>query len=280
MVSEMQRILVATPAVHNNPVLSWSLLDLPAEIRLLILNLLLVSDTEIFIYCRRRQKTEVDKGSIESQILRTCERIYEEGCEILYSKNIFRTLNTSLQAFSEGFLCDIGSANRFLIKMLFIEDDHYSVVDGAQLLLEEPAPAITKLFQGHLQLCNLEVLGVGFIWRNRYRESGPRLDDRLVKYYLGLTKQEYVAPCSDLENTARAFDALVRGRVLCAAASLQGIPQMRFVCEAKLRSSPSRWILFSRVRYRFPAHEDGQDEEWLVSPVATVCDHHWKTNCH
>lgn len=272
MVAQTQEALIPVSVMDGNHPTSSSLVDLPAEIRLIILGLLLVPGCWIFIYCRRRHKTDVKEGGIEPQILRTCKRVHQEGCQLLYSKNVFQTWNTLLQDFSEGFLCDIGATNRSLIKRLLIDDRYYSSLDCAQLLREQPIPEFTKLFEGHLQLRNLEAFGVGFRWKD-HTIRGPRLIASLIESHFGLTGREYTARCRSLKDKADGYDALVRGRILGAAASLQGIPEIHHACEQKRPSRWDRWTIFSRTPYGLSTREAVERDGWLVSGAASALDY-------
>ncbi|KAF2204845.1 hypothetical protein GQ43DRAFT_477868 [Delitschia confertaspora ATCC 74209] len=62
---------------------------LPAEIRLLIYEELLVSDQRLQLSRKSLQKHPNQKRSIHTEILRTCKLMYEEGMSVLYGENIF-----------------------------------------------------------------------------------------------------------------------------------------------------------------------------------------------
>jgi hypothetical protein len=116
MVVQTQQSLFATSAVNGNPSASFSLLDLPVKIRLLILELLLVPHTKIFtfIYCRHRHKT--DEGSIEQQSSARVSVFMQKAAKSCTVRMSSEPWNTLQQDFSEGFLRDIGAANVSLIK--------------------------------------------------------------------------------------------------------------------------------------------------------------------
>jgi hypothetical protein len=252
-------------------------MNLPAEIRLMILGLLLVPWTSVFVYCRRRHKISAKEGCIEPQILRTCKSVHQEGCLLLYSTNVFHTWNTLLKDFSQGFLSDIGARNRSLIRRLLVDDRYYSSIDCAQLLREQPIPGFTKLFEGHLQLRNLEVFGMGFRWKD-HTGAGPQLIASLIQSHFSLTEHEYTAKCAGLQNKTQGYDALVRGRILGAAASLQAIPEIKYVWEKKRPSGWDRWTIFSRTPCNPPTREDGEHRGWLVSGAASILGHGRKTH--
>ena len=72
-----------------------ALMDLPTEIRELILRPLLVSPVPVAVHAdwttlyRRRQR---DRPDLQAQILRTCRRLYQEGVRVLYGENHFEYL--------------------------------------------------------------------------------------------------------------------------------------------------------------------------------------------
>ncbi|KAF3082639.1 hypothetical protein TWF569_006622 [Orbilia oligospora] len=115
------------------------LLTLPTEIRLMILENLLLStfvstetgDPEVWPYAKSDDLATRDKLQILfPQILRTCKRLYCEGIPLLYSKNRFcihapttadaNTTNFDGLGHTQRFLRGIGTSNAGLIRRLTI----------------------------------------------------------------------------------------------------------------------------------------------------------------
>ena len=65
-----------------------SLMKLPYELRLRIYEYFLLADSEITIADTRPRF----KGHLETQLLRTCQLIYNEAADVLYGSNVFETL--------------------------------------------------------------------------------------------------------------------------------------------------------------------------------------------
>lgn len=67
---------------------------------------------------------------------------------------------------------------------------------------------------------------------------GPHLIASLIESLFGLTGRGYTARCGSLKGKAQGYDALVRDRILGAAASLRGLPE---IPNAFGQKRPSMW---------------------------------------
>jgi hypothetical protein len=100
----------------------------------------------------------------------------------------------------------------------------------------------------------------------------------LIQSHFSLTGREYTARCAGLQNKAQGYDALVRGRILGAAASLQGLPEIQYACEQKRPLRWDRWTIFSRTPYGPFIREAVERGGWLVSGAASILGYGRKTH--
>ncbi|EPS40568.1 hypothetical protein H072_5540 [Dactylellina haptotyla CBS 200.50] len=145
------------------------LLTLPVEIRLTILENLLVSkciseetgNPEVWPYSKDNTlATREEPNPLQPQILRTCKKLYSEGVALLYSKNRFCIHSPNAADDDEGydgldqtlgFLRGIGTVNTSLIRWL-------TIGGGAGMLKTKQ---LQECFQLANKLTDLTVVALG-----------------------------------------------------------------------------------------------------------------------
>jgi len=155
---------------------SFRFLDLPAEIREQVLDLLLITKLESNwqhegyrhhlivgfqwwdLDCRSSLST------IYPEVLRTCRQILQESLPILYRKNNFKFLNSrylcwrGYEQFSEECLSTMGVENVAMIEKLWLPGDPQCYPKSGLEPRRTSHMSLKRLLEKHPQLCHLKVL--------------------------------------------------------------------------------------------------------------------------
>ena len=175
---------------------------------------------------------------VHPEILRTCKRIYNEGCQIPYGMSTFSIPCDHLQQVSGKFLCMIVSANRSLMKKLVVQDVPLRKERVSLANTNKHNSELTRLFKDYTELRHQELVYIWTSWQWSLKELAFAEFDGLENTWKSLAGWKLEV------NRRRA--AATACLTLGTAASIQGsIPELQHVCQ--LRSRGTRRMFFSRV---------------------------------
>ncbi|MCJ1405448.1 hypothetical protein MMC11_008676 [Xylographa trunciseda] len=127
------------------------LLEVPAELRLMIHRMVLCSyrPLSLLLYGRSKDKIELLNKDVCPSILLTCKLFNQEGTCVLYSENTFAMSAWCLSKFANknGIGIPIGSINAGSIKSLKIQYDIEKLADLACDLVEDIKPRLFVLLR-------------------------------------------------------------------------------------------------------------------------------------
>ena len=280
-------------------VTSSRLLNLPTEIRLAILTLLLAAPDKVFRCFSYDREKGAERGNgqcsiehgkkkdcyeisgLQPQVLRACRMIQAEACPILYGTNTFVLLSEKL---SLGcFLKKIGRSNVSFIRKLAIMCKDFRSRDTSLLsrtIIEKEMQLVNNIFNGYPQLCNLELFGVALMGIDHIVDwfldwaKNPTSKSSLALDKLGVTNHDMNSllhdefdiddppwPGSGGPATKRLQMAIFKTCVLRATASVRKhISNVHHSYE--LETDTCRSIFFSRAASEFLSLADQLDGLW------------------
>jgi hypothetical protein len=168
-------------------------LDLPAEIREQILDLLLVKPLwqgprqgeplQVHIvspdilwegYSTRREPCI---SQIYPEVLRTCKQILQESLPILYRKNSFRFKDSDFlsskgyEDFSEEYLNSIGTENIAIVEMLWLPGNCRCYPNSGLKPRRRTPMSLERLLEKHPHLCCLKHLAFNVDLSDHYKRN-------------------------------------------------------------------------------------------------------------
>ena len=277
---------MASPS-ENTPI---TFMTIPAEIRKVILEYILVSDADICTVGHRTNTSDLvghfDGLNLDPSILRTCRRIHSEGIPILYSQNHFRVDETQLSfaacPANDGlntWLTAIGSSAD-AIRQLSIPSDNHKLQQRASLDFSGNAynRILTRLVPPFFR--DLETMELRYTELTRDNTTPHRLSQHLHVHNLPNTL--WPQNFSNTEATDAAFATLnafcFKWVVLRAEQSLHtsGLKLLKNVFErvhTTTSGSQSRAVIFTKhslgflVAKRPPLGERGTCEFFTLVDI-------------